>query len=44
MDVVRKELREEKEELREELQTVTAKYYAMMDDYSVSKYLSKGEI
>ena len=36
MDVERKELREEKEGLREELQAVTAKYHAMVDDYTVS--------
>ena len=36
MDVERKELREEKEGLREELQAITAKYHAMVDDYTVS--------
>ena len=43
MDVERKVLREEKEGLTEEkeglrgeLQTITAKYHAMVDDYTVS--------
>ena len=43
MDVERKELREEKEGLteekeglREELQTIMAKYHAMVYDYTVS--------